>query len=235
MRGQRFPGTLAAVLLCSVAAVAADGGPAPRIDGEWWQVAGDPDLGKYTNPKQQPVDFAVWQAADGTWQLWSCIRGTNCGGKTRLFHVKCNKVGELDPSMWLADMPGGTWGFHDQRRFWSEHHGLTPDHAIAAADLTAIAKQHALVDAKPHRETWLEPYTNDEKYSGINFLHEQHDELWCEAQFPYGLGGGHHDYVECFDARGQLRGVDLAEDNDKHPHATACGSLASMPDWIEKR
>ena len=86
MRGQRFPGTLAAVLLCSVAALAADGGPAPGIDGEWWQVAGDPDLGKYTNPKQQPVDFAVWQAADGTWQLWSCIRGTNCGGRTRLFH-----------------------------------------------------------------------------------------------------------------------------------------------------
>jgi len=156
-------------------------------------------------------------------------------GKTRLSHVTCNKVGELDPSMWLAEMPGGTWGFHDQRRFWSEHHGLTPDHAIAAADLTAIAKQHALVDAKPHRETWLEPYTNDEKYSGINFLHEQHDELWCEAQFPYGLGGGHHDYVECFDARGQLRGVELAEDNDGHPHATACGSLASMPNWIENR
>ncbi|MFB3825944.1 MAG: hypothetical protein ACE15B_04210 [Bryobacteraceae bacterium] len=58
----------------------------PRVDGEWWQVAGDPDLGKYTHPKQQPVDFAIWQAADGTWQIWSCIRNTNCGGKTRLFH-----------------------------------------------------------------------------------------------------------------------------------------------------
>ena len=41
----------------------------PQIDGEWWQVAGDPDLGKLTTPKQQPVDFALWQAADGTWQL----------------------------------------------------------------------------------------------------------------------------------------------------------------------
>ena len=47
---------------------------------------GDPDLGELTNPKQQPVDFAVWQAADGTWQLWSCIRNTLCGGSTRLFH-----------------------------------------------------------------------------------------------------------------------------------------------------
>jgi hypothetical protein len=58
----------------------------PTIDGEWWQVAGDPDLGDYTSPEQQPVDFGVWQAADGTWQLWSCIRHTKCGGNTRLFY-----------------------------------------------------------------------------------------------------------------------------------------------------
>ena len=58
----------------------------PVIEGEWWTVAGDPDLGAHTDPKQQPVDFAVWPAQDGTWQLWSCIRATKCGGKTRLFH-----------------------------------------------------------------------------------------------------------------------------------------------------
>jgi len=58
----------------------------PQIDGEWWQVAGDPDLGPLTSPRQQPVDFALWQAADGTWQLWSCIRHTKCGGHTRLFY-----------------------------------------------------------------------------------------------------------------------------------------------------
>ena len=58
----------------------------PQIDGDFWQVAGDPDLGKYTIPKQQPVDFAIWQAADGTWQVWSCIRGTAAPGKTRLFY-----------------------------------------------------------------------------------------------------------------------------------------------------
>jgi hypothetical protein len=58
----------------------------PQIDGDFWQVAGNPDLGKYTTPKQQPVDFGIWQAADGTWQLWSCIRGTAAPGKTRLFY-----------------------------------------------------------------------------------------------------------------------------------------------------
>ncbi len=58
----------------------------PQVDGDFWQVAGDPDLGKYTSPKQQPVDFGIWQAADGTWQLWSCIRSTEMAGKTRLFY-----------------------------------------------------------------------------------------------------------------------------------------------------
>lgn len=58
----------------------------PHVDGEFWQVSGDPDLGAYTTAKQQPVDFAIWQAADGTWQLWSCIRRTAHPGKTRLFY-----------------------------------------------------------------------------------------------------------------------------------------------------
>lgn len=56
----------------------------PRIDGDWWTVARDPDLGPLTTEKQQPVDFAIWQAADGSWQLLSCIRGTKEPGKTRL-------------------------------------------------------------------------------------------------------------------------------------------------------
>jgi len=74
-----------------VALLCADFGSAapprqPTIQGPWWTVAGDPDLGAYTSPGQQPVDFARGQAADGTWQLWSCVRKTECGGNTRLFH-----------------------------------------------------------------------------------------------------------------------------------------------------
>ena len=38
----------------------------PQIDGDWWSVAGNPDLGKYTSDRQEPVDFGIWQAADGT-------------------------------------------------------------------------------------------------------------------------------------------------------------------------
>lgn len=43
----------------------------PTIDGDWWQVAGDPDLGDYITPGQQPVDFGVWQAADRTPALFT--------------------------------------------------------------------------------------------------------------------------------------------------------------------
>ncbi len=79
--------TLSALLcLISIFPLRADPPLMPRIVGDWWTIAGDPDLGELTDPKQQPVDFGIWQAADGTWQLWSCIRGTKCGGKTRLFH-----------------------------------------------------------------------------------------------------------------------------------------------------
>jgi hypothetical protein len=75
------------VVESSYAQAAAPGVPLkPVSTGRWWPVAGDPDLGPLTSPKQQPVDFAIWQAADGTWQLWSCIRGTQEPGKTRLFH-----------------------------------------------------------------------------------------------------------------------------------------------------
>jgi hypothetical protein len=58
----------------------------PEIEGNWWQVAGNPDLGEFTSPEQQPVDFGIWEAADGTWQIWSCIRKTNEKGHTRLFY-----------------------------------------------------------------------------------------------------------------------------------------------------
>jgi len=52
----------------------------PIIDGEWWSIANNPDLGEYNSPNQQPVDFGIWQAEDGTWQLWSCIRDSKFPG-----------------------------------------------------------------------------------------------------------------------------------------------------------
>lgn len=75
------------VLMLPLLARASAAAPAaPRIDGEPWRIAGSPDLGELGTKHQQPVDFAIWQAADGTWQLWSCIRNTAEPGKTRLFY-----------------------------------------------------------------------------------------------------------------------------------------------------
>jgi hypothetical protein len=68
------------------AAVSAEEIWIPVIEEPWHSIAGNPDLGEYSHEKQQPVDFAIWQAADGTWQLWSCIRFTKLGGHTRLFY-----------------------------------------------------------------------------------------------------------------------------------------------------
>lgn len=28
----------------------------PKLQGEWWQIAGNPDLGECTSEEQQPVD-----------------------------------------------------------------------------------------------------------------------------------------------------------------------------------
>lgn len=59
----------------------------PVIDENgWWQIAGNPDLGELSGDRQEPVDFGIWQAADGTWQLWGCIRGTKEPGNTRLLY-----------------------------------------------------------------------------------------------------------------------------------------------------
>jgi hypothetical protein len=74
------------MLMFSACTHAADHPLVPRIVGEWWTVAGNPDLGALTGEKQQVVDFGIWTAADGTWQIWACIRATKAPGKTRLFH-----------------------------------------------------------------------------------------------------------------------------------------------------
>ena len=83
---------LAGVLCLLVnASGAGENVPAPVIVGPWNTIATNPDLGPLTSEKQQPVDFGLWRAADGTWQLWSCVRSTRerarldsfSGGKER--------------------------------------------------------------------------------------------------------------------------------------------------------
>ncbi|HSQ67181.1 MAG TPA: hypothetical protein VLM85_28385 [Polyangiaceae bacterium] len=61
-------------------------GVVPVIQGTFWPIANNPDLGALQGAQQQTVDLGVWRAADGSVQLWSCIRGTNVGGQGRLFY-----------------------------------------------------------------------------------------------------------------------------------------------------
>src|SRR5437660_12455683 len=81
-----FPRAIPLVLACAACGDDRLLPSAPEIVGDWWDISGVPDLGPLNGMGQQPVDFTIWQAADGTWHLWSCIRFTAVGGNSRLFY-----------------------------------------------------------------------------------------------------------------------------------------------------
>lgn len=85
-RAMRIPSLLVVTSFVGAAFLSAEPVMVPKIKGDWWTIATQPDLGPHTSPRQQPVDFAIWQAADGTWQLWSCIRYTGDPDNTRLLY-----------------------------------------------------------------------------------------------------------------------------------------------------
>lgn len=105
-----------------VASAPAQGYEVPKIDGAWWRIASNPALGDLGSTSQQPVDFSIWQAADGTWQLCSCIRLTNCGGLTRLFYrwesaqltnANWTPMGiAMQADLRLGEVPGGLQAPH---------------------------------------------------------------------------------------------------------------------------
>jgi hypothetical protein len=126
----------------------------PRIDGPWWSVAGNPDLGECTTERQEPVDFGIWQAADGTWQLWSCIRKTSIPGRTRLFHRwEGERITDRDwKPMGIAmttdpnfgETPGGTQAPHVIRHdgLWHMFYGDWVNICLAqSADGKTFARQ----------------------------------------------------------------------------------------------
>ncbi len=58
----------------------------PKVIGEGWTIAADPDLGGFTDAKQEVTGFTLWPLADDSWQLWATIRKTRIGGKGNLLH-----------------------------------------------------------------------------------------------------------------------------------------------------
>ena len=38
----------------------------PVLTADAWRIASNADMGPWSDPQAQPVDFSIWQAADGT-------------------------------------------------------------------------------------------------------------------------------------------------------------------------
>ena len=57
-----------------------------EVTGDWWRLATPPTLERFHKAGIQTVDFTIFQATDGTWQLISCLRKTACPGGGRLLY-----------------------------------------------------------------------------------------------------------------------------------------------------
>lgn len=51
----------------------------PVLEGPFWPISNNPDLGVLGAERQEVVDHAIFQSRDGCWHLWACIRGTAIG------------------------------------------------------------------------------------------------------------------------------------------------------------
>ena len=69
----------------------------PFLDGPWWRIASPPALERFGTGSEQTVDFTLFPAADGTWQLISCVRNTaHPGGKRLLFRWEGKTITDPD-------------------------------------------------------------------------------------------------------------------------------------------
>lgn len=64
----------------------ADLPPVPELAGPWIQLCGRPALERWHAPNVEPVDFTVFRADDGVWQLIACVRNTTHPGAGRLLY-----------------------------------------------------------------------------------------------------------------------------------------------------
>jgi len=177
---------LVLAIACSLRA-SPQGVAVPTIEGPWWQVAGNPTDHKYATEKQEPVDFALWQAADGAWQLWSCIRNTTAGGQgglTRLFYrwegehltdTDWKPMGlAMDAAPALGETPGGLQAPHVVR-IGQTYHMFYGDWVHICHATSADGKTFTRVIG-PDGKTGLFGEGRDVNTRDIMMLH--HDGLW---------------------------------------------------------
>lgn len=58
----------------------------PRLAGPWVRLTDRPPLERWATAKAEPVDFTLFPAKNGRWQLIACIRHTAHPGKGRLLY-----------------------------------------------------------------------------------------------------------------------------------------------------
>lgn len=78
-----------ALMMCMALLLCAGAGAeplTPRLEGDWIKLVGQPELEQWATPDAEPVDFAIFQADNGEWQLISCIRKTAHPGSGRLLY-----------------------------------------------------------------------------------------------------------------------------------------------------
>ena len=79
------------------AACADDSMPVPVLEGAWWQIAPNaPDVGDLKTGEENACDFALFQAADGSWRCVACIRGTKAPGQRVFYQWKAENITDTD-------------------------------------------------------------------------------------------------------------------------------------------
>lgn len=161
----------------------------PSLDGPWIKLVGRPPLEKWASTKAEPVDFTVFQANDGRWQLISCIRHTTHPGGTRLLYRWSSS--ELLQEDWRPDgvflSSKSDWNHAEGRlqapfhvRESNQHflfynsrgaHLLTSTNGIDFAPvgrqaIFPMGRDVCILDDRPQSGKWIAYYTSPEK--GIN-------------------------------------------------------------------
>ncbi|MCA9125632.1 MAG: hypothetical protein KDB22_01055 [Planctomycetales bacterium] len=167
----------------------------PRLAGPWKKLVGRPPLEKWASDKAEPVDFTLFQADNGRWQLISCIRHTTHPGGTRLLYRWSNE--DLLSNDWkpegifLSSDPklGHAEGtvqapfhvrdseqhflFYNSRggHLMRSPHGINFE-PVGSKAIFPMGRDVCILDDREHSGKWIAYYTSPEK--GINAATRDH-------------------------------------------------------------
>jgi hypothetical protein len=159
------------------------------LDGPWIKLVGRPPLEKWASDRAEPVDFTLFAADDGTWQLISCIRHTTHPGGTRLLYrwssPELTREGWNPEGIFLSSKSG--WG-HAVGTVQAPFHVLDDGthflfynsrgaHLMSSADgvdfepvgnkaIFPMGRDVCILDDREGSGKWIAYYTSPEK--GIN-------------------------------------------------------------------